>query len=324
MTLLKINVLNAEPDGYSAEARGMLKAIFNLQESNFSRSELLRSLANIDVLIVRLGHRIDAELLSQSPSLKAIVTATTGLNHIDLVAAARQGVEILSLKGETEFLRRIPATAELTWGLAINLARHIPSALLDVRSDAWRRDRFVGCDLRGRSIGIIGFGRIGRMIADYAITFGMTVLAYDPSIDSSIEPNPAIKFCKFDQVLAASDFITVHVPYCVETQGLIGSREFSTMKAGAYFINTSRGEVVNEAALLVALSTRHLAGAALDVLANESMLTSLGMAAHPLISYARSHENLLITPHIGGASKDSMRMTEVFMAKKLIAFCRGL
>lgn len=312
-----LKILNVEPDEYSDEARSILLQTGSLVEKNMDRSELLQRIHEFDTLIVRLRHQVDAELMNAAPALKFIVSATTGLDHIDMEYAARKNISVLSLRGETEFLRTIPATAELTWGLLLALTRNIPSAHASVLNGAWQRDRFKGHELAGLRLGIVGLGRIGEKVAGYGLAFGMKVKAYDPyrtDAFSSVEMKTSLA-----ELLGESDVLSIHVPLIQETVNLIGAKELNMLQRGSWLVNTARGAIVNEPALLDALKSGHLAGAALDVLSGERTNEN-----SPLIEYACTHSNLLLTPHIGGATCESMHSTEVFMANKLKKHVEGI
>jgi len=314
---VKLKILNVEPDQYSDEARVILQQTGQLVEQNMERSELLSCIHEFDVLIVRLKHQVDSELLNVASSLKVIVSATTGLDHIDMDAAARKNIMVLSLRGETEFLRSIPATAELTWGLLLGLMRNVQPAYASVLKGEWQRDRFKGHELAGLRLGIVGFGRIGEKVAHYALAFGMKVTTYDPYRTNVI---PGVELKKnLEELLMKTNVLSVHVPLNHETVNLIDSRELNLLPQGTWLVNTARGSIINENALLDALHTGHIAGAALDVLAGERIGQSQG-----LIEYARTHSNLLLTPHIGGATYESMKATEVFMARKLLQHVKGV
>ncbi len=310
-------ILNVEPKNYSAAARAILEDLGEVREGPLTRAALLDALSDVDVLIVRLAHQIDAEVLDAAPRLRAIVSATTGLDHIDLQAAEARGVAVLSLRGETEFLRSIPATAEHTWALLLALVRHIPQAFASVLAGEWDRDRFKGHDLAGKRLGILGLGRIGEKIARYGRVFGMQVAAYDPY--RADWPDGVARRATMADLLADSEVLSVHVPLNASTVRLLGADELRQLPRGALLVNTARGQVLDEAALLDALESGHLGGAALDVLWNERS----GAAESPLAAYARAHDNLLITPHIGGATYESMAATEIFMARKLRRFLQG-
>jgi D-3-phosphoglycerate dehydrogenase len=307
-----LRILNIEPDQYSDEARSILKTLGGLVEKEMEPNELISKIGEFDILIVRLRHQIDAELMDAAPRLKVIVSATTGLDHIDLDYAAKKNIAVLSLRGEVNFLRSIPATAELTWGLLLALTRNIPWAHASVLNGEWQRDQYKGHELHGKRLGILGLGRIGEKIAAYGIAFGMQVSAYDP-YRKDILPG-IVKKNTLELLVRESDVLSIHIPLNSETEKMIGNKELSYLPKDAYLVNTSRGAVVDENALLDALLSGHLAGAALDVLTSERQ--SAKDKGVPLIEYARTHFNLLITPHIGGATYESMRATEVFMANK--------
>ncbi len=310
-------ILNVEPEAYSTEAREIITSVATLDEIALSREALIASIHQYDGLIVRLGHTIDRTVLQHAHRLKFIATAVTGLNHIDCEEAAKRQIAVLSLKGERAFLDTISATAEHTWGLILALLRALPSAAEHVKQFGWNRNLFKGQELCGRTLGIVGYGRLGTKVAHYANAFGMRVLACDPAVSSG----PAeVKFVSFEDVLTQADIVSLHVPYNQTTVHLIGQRELALMKPGAYLVNTSRGEILDEDALLHALKNGHLAGAALDVLSGETCTQAEWMKRHPLISYAREHAHIIITPHIGGATWDSMAKTEIFLAQKIKKF----
>jgi D-3-phosphoglycerate dehydrogenase / 2-oxoglutarate reductase len=308
------SILVSESNGFSNRATESLSRAGDLILADLDRSALLKSVSKVDVLWVRLRHRIDAEVMAAGERLKVIVTATTGLNHIDLDEARRRGVQVLSLRGESEFLEDIRATAEHTMALIFSLLRGVPAAVAHVKNGKWNRDLFKGSELYGKIIGVVGYGRLGRIVARYLRGFDTRVLATDPNANIALLP-PEITLVGLDQLLEESDVVTLHVNLCDKTLGLFGWEEFAAMKAGAWFVNTSRGELVDESALLDALRSRRLAGAALDVLSTEPLDA---MKNHPLLAYARENDNLIITPHIGGCTSESMEKTEYFLAGRLL------
>jgi D-3-phosphoglycerate dehydrogenase len=315
-----INILNAEPLGYSAEAGAVLAKLGKVIEKEISRSQLLKEIGDIDVLIVRLANQIDREVINAGRRLRAIVTATTGLDHIDVAYARQRGITVLSLRGETEFLKDVRATAEHTWALILGLLRNIVAASKAARQGQWNRDAFRGHELYGKRLGIVGLGRLGEKVARYGHAFGMRVAAFDPFIREWMDG--VRRETKLSDLLDRSDILSLHIPLTDETVGLIGTAELALLPPGAVLVNTSRGRIIDEKALIKVLESKHLAGAALDVVCderdNEKRVKSL------LLDYARLHDNLLITPHIGGATHESMAKTEVFMAHKLTKFLRSL
>ena len=263
------------------------------------------------ILFCRLSQNIDAKFIAACPDLKCIVTPTTGLDHINLEAARLRGIKVLSLREERQFTDRISSTAEMTWALILAIVRKIPAAVRSVTGGKWDRMNYRGNDLQGKSIGLIGVGRIGCKVAKYAEVFGMKVLGYDPNVST----HPGVDLVdNVRDLLRRSDIVSVHVNLNSTTNRMIGAEEFSMMKNGSYFVNTSRGEVLDEAALISALEKGQLKGAALDVIQNErgEIMDS------PVVRYAGKTDNIIITPHIGGATFESMEAVEIHMAKRLM------
>jgi len=214
-------------------------------------------------------------------------------------------------------LETITATAELAWGLLLSLVRAIPYAHHDVVfMKHWNRDAWKGYELKDKKLGILGFGRLGKIVAEYGTAFGMEVLANDPNVDFETISSRNVTPVSFDELFKNSDILSIHIPLNEGTTKLIGADEFKLMKPIAYLINTSRGEVLDEAALLKALENKQIAGAGIDVMTNEHANGEF-LKNNPLIEYAGKHANLLIVPHIGGATYDSMAKTEIFIANKV-------
>lgn len=315
MMMRSLRILNAEPDRYSPEAQSILESLGSVENGPLTNEQMLATIGNFDVLIVRLAHQVDEQLLTHGQRLKVIVTATTGLDHIDQEAARAHRITILSLRGEVDFLRSIPATAEHTWGLLLAVVRHIPAACNSVLEGHWDRNRFRGNDLAGKTLGLLGLGRIGLKVAGYGLSFGMKVIAYDPHPEITMAGVQMVD--TMDELFKRSQVLSVHVLLTNETLHIIGDHELSLLPPEAFLVNTSRGEIIDEQALITALDQKRLVGAALDVISGERLPDQ---GASSLIEYARSHENLIITPHIGGATYESMAATEVFMARKLCKF----
>jgi len=314
---MKFKILNIDPKDYSKEAKTIVNEFAIMDELVLNRDELLNCINNYDGLITRFSHILDKEILKKASNLKVIGTATTGLNHIDVEAAQRMNIKIISLNGEREFLNNIYATAEFTWGLILSLIRKIPFATYEVLNYGWDRDIFKGTELNDHTLGIIGYGRIGSKIANYAICFGMNVKVYDPFVKSS---DLKVKFVSLENLLSSSDIITVHVPYQESTINLLGKNEFDLLKKNCYIINTSRGGIIDEDILYNYLINGGIAGAALDVVKDEYMQDKKWLKTNKLIEYSRNHHNLIITPHLGGATWESMEKTEIFIANKLKKF----
>ena len=303
-----ISILIAEPDRFSPEAVELLETFAIVVCRATPQAEMCAALGQFDVVWLRLGLRLGAADLPAAPRCRAVVSATTGLDHLDLPALAARGITVLSLKGRREFLRQIRGTAELTVALLLALLRHLPPALAAVRGGEWNRDDFRGHEVFGKTAGIIGCGRLGSIVASYLHAMGAQMLAFDPHAVLT-EPH-VTQVTALDELLARSDIVSLHADLNDSSRGLLGPREFARMKPGAVLVNTARGELLNESALLDALRSGRLVGAAVDVVCGEPAVT----AAHPLIAYAAAHEHLLITPHLGGGTVESMPRCEHFLA----------
>jgi len=302
-------LLISEAEGFSPRAAARLRTVCDVVARQLDRPGLLQAAKDSEILWVRLANGIDREVFDAAPRLQAVVTATTGLNHIDLETAEGRGIRVMSLRGETDFLRQVRATAELTLGLILALVRMIPQAVRHTLEGGWSRDLFKGRELFGKTAGVVGYGRLGQQMGQYLSAMGLTVIASDPHVTSA-----GVPLLPLNELLAEADLVTLHVQLSAATAGMFGAAEFSRMKPGSWFVNTSRGELVDEPALERALVTGRLGGAALDVLCGEN---SAGMSSHPLVRYASSHGNLLITPHVGGCTQESMQKCEEFMADRV-------
>jgi D-3-phosphoglycerate dehydrogenase len=177
-----IKILVAEAGGFASKAAELLRRVGDLILTDLDRDELLAAVRGVDVLWVRLRHRIDAELMAAARRLKVIVTPTTGLNHIDMKEAECRGIQVLSLRDESEFLRDVRATAEHTLALMLSLIRYVPAATAHVRDGSWNRNLFKGQELHGKTIGVVGYGRLGRIVARYLKAFDAHILAADPNV----------------------------------------------------------------------------------------------------------------------------------------------
>lgn len=304
-------IILSEPKGYSSKAIATLEKIGKVYPWRKDK------LSSADVLVVKLNRQISKAVFDQLPNLKIIGTSTTGFNHIDMDEAKRRGIKIVSLRGETKFLKTITPTAEETIGLIIALMRKIPWAFESVKRGEWRREKYYGNELYGRTLGIIGFGRLGGIVARYARCFGMRVIAADPFVSSLAMRRVGVKKVTMDNVFRKADVVSIHVLLTPKTENMITARHFGLMKPTAYFINTARGELIDEDALLKVLQRKKIAGAALDVLRGEDP-SGDHVRRSALARYAKDNDNLLIVPHLGGASFDAMARTEEFIAQKIL------
>jgi D-3-phosphoglycerate dehydrogenase len=280
-------------------------------------------LKNVSVIFAPLGYFFGEDIFSKAPELKAVATNTTGVPHIDVERAAARGINVISLKDEKEFLDTITPTAELTMGLMINITRNMVPAMKSVLNGKWSRWEFGGQAMLSRmSLGIVGLGRLGKMVARYATAFGMKVLYYDHFITHELQWT--YKRCEsIEELVSDVDIVSVHIPMNKENRHLFNKGVFLKFKKGSYFINTARGEVVDSQALIEALEKGIIKGAALDVLDGEFEPDfSNRVLSHPLVQYARTHDNLIITPHIAGSTEDAWYLTQRHVIEQTIEYMR--
>lgn len=291
-----------------------LESIGEVIELPAQQELLLEQIGEFEGFLTSLMVETNREVLQNAKRLQVIATATTGLDHIDVAQAEKRGVTVLSLKQDTEFLSKITATAELAWALLLATVRKLPTAIAAARKGYWGRDAFRGTQISGKTIGIVGYGRLGKIVAEYGKVFGMRVLICD------VQPMSTpigIEQVDFDTLLQCSDVVSIHVHLSEDTRRLFDERVFRKMKEGSVLINTSRGAIIDEDALLAALETGHLAGAGLDVIDGE---WRKDLHQHPLIQYANEQDNLIISPHIGGVTRESQAMAYDRAVHKLVDF----
>lgn len=308
---------------YQPENLARLQAEFELIEIDTPAQDTFDLLGRVEVLFAPLGFMVDQAKIDACPRLRAIVSNTTGHPHIDVSYARAKGVYVACLKFAQDFLRRITPTAELTWGLVIALTRRLVAAHQSTLSGKWDRRPFGAPKMLSRmSLGVVGHGRLGTLVARYGKSFGMTVRYYDPYVDHSNEGAERIDSLR--NLVALSDVVTVLVPHEKETAGMFDHDVFSSFKPGSYFVNTSRGELVDWTALLDALRRGQVAGAAFDVFEGEF---EPGFAErfpfHTFLDYARAHDNVILTPHIGGSTVDAWRETEAYAIDMALQHLRG-
>ena len=312
-TLIYYEALKYQPENIKK-----LKENFNVLELPSPAHDYPEALAAADVLLAPLGFYCGKKKIDAAPKLKVIGSNTTGHPHIDVAYAVAKGVQVVTLKDDAEFLSTITPTAELTWGLIIALTRNLIPAYRSVIEGKWDRRPFGGRAMLSRmKLGVVGFGRLGKMVARYGRAFGMNVVYHDPNIFE--EADGIYRLQTLEELVAKSDIITVHVPHEKETQKMFDRKLFAKFKQGAFFINTSRGELVDHASLLECLKAGTLTGAAMDVFEDEfDTEFKERLTSHALWEYAAKNPNLILTPHIGGSTYDAWRFTEVRVIDRII------
>lgn len=272
----------------------------------------------VNILVVRLVD-LDKKFIDMFPNLRIIACPMTGLDHIDTYYAKKTGIEIISLKGKKDFLENIPSTAEETIGLIIALLRKIPYAFESVKKRSWKCENLIGNQISGKTLGLIGFGRLGKIVASYGKVFKMNILANDPYVSKKTIEKTGIKKVTLKKLLKESDIISLHVTLTNKTSNLIKEEHFRMMKPSAVIINTARGEIIDEKALIKTLKNKWISGAAIDVMKGEHRNGS-HLKVNPLLEYAKKHHNLIIMPHVGGFTQEAMAQTEDFIAESVKSY----
>lgn len=273
-----------------------------------NRAELLSALGNANAVLVRSATKMDAEAIAASPNLKIIARAGVGLDNVDVPAATAAGVLVVNAPTSN-----IVSAAELAVSLLLAVARNVVPANLALKNGQWKRSQFGGVELQGKTVGIIGMGKIGMLVAKRLAGFDMKFVAFDPYVKDAPTGGPEIKMVSLDEVLAESDFVTIHIPKTDETKGLINAAALAKMKPTAFVINAARGGVLDESALFDALKSGTIAGAGLDVYATEPCTDS------PLFSL----DNVVATPHLGASTEEAQEKAGVAVAESVVAAFAG-
>ena len=272
-----------------------------LDRKGLAGKELLDTIADCEALIVRSGTQVTAEVLAAGKRLIAVGRAGVGVDNIDVDAATRQGVIVMNTpEGNTI------STAELTMAMILALSRNIPRAQMSLMNGEWDRKSYKGTELHGKTLGVIGLGRIGRAVARRAAGFGMKLVGYDPFIVTS-GGKLEIEMAGLAELIRTADYITVHTPLTDETRAMIGADEIATMKDGVRLVNCARGGIIDEAALAAALESGKVAGCALDVYADEPPVDN------PLVGAP----NVVCTPHLGALTNEAQQNVAEQVAQQI-------
>jgi D-3-phosphoglycerate dehydrogenase len=271
-------------------------------------SELLGVVGDYEALVVRSETKVTAAVLAAGKNLQVVARAGIGVDNIDLDAATRSGIAVVNAPtGNTV------AAAEHTLGLMLALSRNIPYAHQSLKAGEWRRSAFMGIEIRDKTLGVIGLGRVGSEVARRAQSFGMRLVAYDPFVSPDYARRLGAELLSLERLLAESDFVTLHTPLTDSNRNLIGDKELSQMKPDARLINVARGELIDEKALLAALELGKLAGVALDVFSEEPP-GPIPLLAHPKV---------VVTPHLGASTREAQREVAVEAAEQVLAVLNG-
>ncbi len=308
---------------YTASNISLMESYFDrisLNDPSEMDEEILRDAV---LLFAPLGFVFDKTIFASAPNLKVIASNTTSVAHINLDHAKRFGIKVFSLKDEIRFLNSITPTAEMTIALILSITRNLIPAVNSVKNGEWIRWNYGGRKMLSRmSIGIVGLGRLGKMVANYTNALGMDTYYYDPYVDT--DEDFLNRLSSLEELVEIVDIVSVHVHPTQETVHMFNEVIFSKFKRGGYFINISRGELVVSEALIHALDSGIVGGAALDVLDGElEKGFSNNTSTHPLVQYSKVHDNLIITPHIGGSTEDAWHLTQRYVITQAISHIYG-
>lgn len=271
-------------------------------KTKITKEELADALTQYEGVVVRSRSKLTKETLEKTSALKIIGRAGTGVDNVDVPTATRKGIVVMNTPGGNTV-----SAAEHTMGMLLSCARNIPQASNKLKSGVWEKGKFTGVELTGKVLGIIGLGRIGKEVAKRARSFGMTILAYDPYLSENVARDLGVTLKTFEETLPVSDFITLHLPLMDSTKHVMNKDTLSRIKKGAYFINCARGELVDENALLDALNSGHLGGAALDVFETEP----------PQNKELVGHARVVVTPHLSASTVEAQERVSYEIALQI-------
>ncbi|MEM7537024.1 MAG: phosphoglycerate dehydrogenase [Chloroflexota bacterium] len=273
-------------------------------KTGLTLEELIAEIPNYDALMVRSATKVTAEVIEAGKRLRVVARAGVGVDNIDIPAATQAGIIVVNAPtGNTV------AAAEHTTAMLMALARNIPQADAHVRSGLWKRSQFVGVEVRGKVLGSVGLGRVAQEVARHAQGLGMTVIALDPYVTPEYAAQRNVRMVDLDTLLSESDFITFHIPLTDQTRNMLNKERIAQMKPGARVLNVSRGGVIDEDALLEAIESGHIAGAALDVFANEPLDDD---------SPLRQNSQVILTPHLGASTVEAQEQVAIDVAVQVI------
>ena len=271
---------------------------------------------NYDVVVAKLGLSFNDKFFCNHSNLKILATPTTGLSHIDLRAAEKYGVRVISLKGEKEFLENITSTAEHAWALLLACSRSLLDAQKTISRGHWIRDNLELNQISGFTLGVIGYGRLGRLVANYGNAFGMHVCAYDPYVSPGDFPHNILS-TPLEELLNSSNYVVLTATYNAGDPFILGRKELLSMGPGATLINVSRGELVDEEGIIEALASGALKSVGLDVLNGDASWDSKKEVSSPIIDMALKSNRIIITPHIGGYAFEAILNTRKFILNRI-------
>ena len=295
-------------DGLEAEALARLKAKHDVDVIEASPNQLLDIIGGYDAVIVRGRTKVTRDVIENAAKVKVIARAGVGVDNIDVAAATKRRIPVVNAPAASTI-----SVAELTIAHMLSLARRIPQAHASLRAGKWEKKQFEGTELHGKTLGLIGSGRIGAEVAARAKAFGMRTIAYDPYLPPNVAAERGIELTTMEAVLLDADFLSIHAALTNETRHMIGAKQLALLKKSAYIVNCARGEIIDEAALAAAIKNGEIAGAALDVFETEPPTGSPVLAV----------ENTSLTPHLGASTKEAQIRVGESVAEDVLRVLAG-
>ena len=300
------------PELFSEEGVQILRRSHEVLASRMGQLEFENTAPTYDCVLVRFSHQVNRNVINERSSVRYVITPTTGLTHIDSDAVVKNGVTVFHLRKDLEFLAKLTNTAEHSMGLLLSLTKNIPQANAEVRSGKWITSRHIGSDLKGKTIGIVGFGRVGAKFSELCKAFEMNVIAYSPRARKS----DTVEFYRdYAHFLSLCDVLSFHVHASSETNKMLNMTHLRLLKPGVTIINTSRAEVIDQEVLIEGLKSGIISGIGLDVLDSPEQKDC---SNNRLVRLAQDRKNVVITPHLGGMTREAILKADMYVINKFL------
>jgi len=314
---MRPRLLITESAAYEDVDLTLLKRVFEVHLMSSGDTDLERKIRDVQptILLVGLGLMIGHTEIEAAQHLQLVVSPTTGSDHLDTELLQTRGIDVLTLRDPQFVLEKVSSTAELAWGLLLTVTRQIGRAAASVSQGEWQRQRFMGMQLQGKTLGIVGLGRLGGYVADYGVAFEMLVIATDPNPASS---RTDVELCSLDELVRRADVVSIHVPLTSSTRQMFNQSILENMKVGGILINTSRGEVVDEVALATLVRSGHIGGYGTDVISGD-VGWDKRVQPNPITALIAEGFNVVATPHIGGYTHEAVKFTRRLVIDALMS-----
>lgn len=313
---MKPRLLVTEPGAYKEADLHLLANTFEVHLMPLGERDLKRRIFEVqpNILLVGLGLVVGSTEIESAKQLQLVVSPTTGSDHLDVQLLKKRGIDVITLQNPQFVLEKVSSTAELAWGLLLTVARQIGKASASVGKGEWQRQRFMGMQLQGKTLGVVGLGRLGGYVADYGLAFKMSVIATDTNTAAG---RTGVESCSLNELIRCADVISVHVPLTSATRQMFNRTNLEHVKVGSLLINTSRGEVIDEVALATLVRSGRIGGYGTDVISGD-VGWSERVRPNPITTLIADGFNVVVTPHIGGYTQEAVGYTRGLVINALI------